>query len=113
MGRAPMRMTVLATAAMAALWAWPAGALTLCPDKEGDYTHAACDLIWPFEPNPDRIECGDVIYAGEADPICMDYWNRERERERARAKHMRAYLDRGFTQEEALEAWTNKTPRGR
>jgi hypothetical protein len=105
---------LLATAAMAALWAWPAGALTLCPDEEGDYTPAACDLIWPFEPNPDRIECDDVeIYAGKADPICMEYWNRERDRQRPLANHMRAYLDRGFTKEEALEAWASKTPRGR
>jgi hypothetical protein len=67
---------LLVAAAMAALWSGPAGALSLCPDEEGNYTPAACDLIWPFEPDPDRVEC-DIIAdmeAAEAHPVCLDYY---------------------------------------
>jgi hypothetical protein len=61
-------------------WALPAGAVSLCPDdRTGEYTHEACDLIWPFEPDPDRVEC-DIVEdtkAGEAHPVCLDYYLKE------------------------------------
>jgi hypothetical protein len=74
-----MRMSaLLVAAAMAALCPGHAVAQSLCPDETGSYTPDACDLIWPFEPDPDRVECDIVadMEAGEAHPVCLDYYRK-------------------------------------
>jgi hypothetical protein len=75
-----MRASILAAAVMAALWAGPAYAPILCPDPDmGVYGPEHCDLIEPFERHPLTIECEifDLFAAGQADPVCADYWARE------------------------------------
>jgi hypothetical protein len=86
---------LLAAAALAALWTGPAGAFSLCPDnKTGEYTPDACDLIWPFEPDPDRIECDLVadVLAEQSHPVCLD-----------------AYLRRGWIDEPSTKRWRVRT----
>jgi hypothetical protein len=68
---------LLVAAAMMALCPGPAAALSLCPDEEGNYVPDACDLLWPFEPNPRRVECElEDLLAGELHPVCLDYYRK-------------------------------------
>jgi hypothetical protein len=69
--------------------AWPAGAVTLCPDETGAYTPDACDFILPIEPNPHAVECGFIaewlwMTERKGNPVCMEYFAREAARDRLR-----------------------------
>jgi hypothetical protein len=113
-----MRMTVLATAAMAA-WAGPAGATLICPDETGAYSPMNCDWLMPFEHPPGSHECNfeDEVQwrqTGQgSDPLCVAYWEREAAAE-ARLKEMLRRLDEARRVRDAeLERWIDEIRRQR
>jgi hypothetical protein len=78
-----MRSVMVGLAALAALWAGPAGATRICPDANGFWHPFACDLILPIDPDQPSHECSFETWwawhstGASSDELCDAYWNAE------------------------------------